>query len=155
MQVTLQHQEAIRRNAWPAIAAIGVLMLGAVGAIAIKADRATPLTMIEGEIVPDTIRSGERITVRWLNHWNRICEGELSRQLIGSDKIVRAYQKRFVRIPINVGMQYSDTEFKLPPGLPPGETTYEGVVRFRECGFTSRFVPLEVKVPPVYFNVTP
>lgn len=155
MPVALQRQEAIRRNAWPAIAAAGVLMFGAVGAIAIKTDRAAPLTMIEGHIMPDTVSSGERVTVRWQVDWRRICEGELSRQLIGSDKIVRAYQKRFVRIPVNVGTQYSDTPFKLPPGLPAGETTYEGIIRFRDCGITSRFVPLEVKVPPVYFNVTP
>lgn len=153
MPIKTLQRETLALNIFPAAAAIAVLIVGVIGAVSLKADRAAPLTFIDGHVLPDPAPNGSGVIVRWNIEWYRRCEGELSRQLIGSDGIVRAYQKRFIRVPVNTGKQFSDTRFTLPPSLPEGATTYEGLIRFRDCGLTSRLWPLEVKVPALTFMV--
>jgi hypothetical protein len=155
MSAVLRKREAIELNLWPAAAALAVLLVGGLGAIAIKADRAAPLAFTEGHIAPQPAAPGSVVTVNWINTWLRVCEGELSRQLIGSDGVVRAYRKHFLRVPVNLGTQRSETRFRLPPSFPQGPAVYEGLIRFRDCGMTSRIWPLEVRVPELRFSVGP
>jgi hypothetical protein len=130
-------------------------MLGVTGVAAISYDRRAPVIFSEGEIMPRVVVGGTRVTVRWTVDWRRHCEGELSRQVVGKDQVIRAYRKRALRVPVNLGRQVSDTIFTVAKGLPAGPVLYEGIIRFPNCGVTSRQWPIEVRVPALNFVVGP
>jgi len=131
-----------------------VLVLGAVTlASLVAADRTDPVILESGYIAEDPVRPGQRVHVRWTTTWQRQCEGVLSRELVGSDGVVKAYRKHFLRVPVNLGRQTSDTRFIVPEDMAQGEAVYSGIIRFHECGVTSRFVPLKVEVPEIGFSV--
>lgn len=118
-------------------------------------DRAPPVSFEHGEIIPNEVRAGQRVVVRWTTHWNRQCEGELSREVSGPDNVVKAYRMRVLRVPVYLGRQTADTTFIVPIGMPPGPATYDGIIRFTDCGLTSRWHPIVVQVPQLSFTVLP
>lgn len=124
-----------------------VLAVAAACFIAVQIDRRAPLAFEYGEIVPAHATSGAEVRVRWTVAWRRQCEGELWREIVGSDNVVRYYAKSYLRVPVILGRQTSDTSFTLTEGLPRGTAIYRGVIQFSQCGVTSRIVPLTVDVP--------
>jgi hypothetical protein len=154
MLKSVRLRETVAVNGFPAMAAIGVLIVGLALGIAIKADRAKPVLFVQATISPDPAIVGAMVNVRWTDVWYRRCEGELSRQIVSSDGVIHAYRKHIMRIPVDLGQQQIDIPFFLPRGIPAGETIYQAVVRFNNCGITSRWWPLEVSVPSLTFDVT-
>lgn len=134
------------------VALLGSFALVAIVLWVVLVDRDEPVEFLNGSIIPDPAIAGQSVTVRWRTNWIRKCEGITSREVVGSDKIVRAYKKEPARIPVTLGRQVSDTVFMLAT-VPPGEAEYRGVLRFHECGFTSRWYPIDVTVPSLYFDV--
>ena len=134
------------------IAPLSIALAAAVTA-GVAYDRRDPLTFVEASISPDPAVAGREAILRWHTEWSRACEAVVSRELIGSDRIVRAYVAYRLRIPTRVGLQTADIEFRIPPAIPQGETVYRAVMRFSSCGITSRFAPLVVETPEVRFNV--
>lgn len=135
-----------------ALAALVMIGAGVGIAAIIGVDRAAPLRFEAGEILPDPAKPGTLLRVRWRTQWLRKCEGVNSRELVGSDAVIRPYAKYVMRIPAFLGEQTADTEFWLPWTMPSGPTTYRAVIRFDNCGYTSRWWPIEVRVPDVQFT---
>ena len=131
--------------------------LAAVFAVAlvllIAFDRKAPLTFLQGEVRPEMPVAGQTVSVRWHTIWNRRCQGTVSREIVGPDLIIRAYRRHWLRVPVRLGQQVSDTDFQLDKALPVGATIYRAVVRFEDCGLTSRLWPIEVVAPELWFDV--
>jgi len=120
---------------------------------AVVYDRRDPLEYISGEILPSAPVPGDRVVVRWKTHWYRACEAVVSREIVGSDLVVRPYLKFDLRIPTRMGEQVSDNPFALSETLPHGLTSYRATLRFPNCGVTSWFVPLTVQTGDLFFQV--
>lgn len=132
-----------------------VLALAATIALSIflAYDRREPLLFEHGEIVPEHAMPGERVIVRWTTDWRRQCEGVVSRDLVGSDNVIKIYRSRPLRVPAQLGRQTADTPFHLPETMPLGHAEYRAIVRFESCGITSRIWPLQLNVPALSFDV--
>lgn len=116
-------------------------------------DRRIPLEHIAGEIIPHNVKAGADVAVRWKIIWHRACEATVSRELVGSDLVVRAYQKYQLRIPTTMGQQVGEAQFVIAASQPPGLTAYRASLRFHDCGLTSRVWPLTIETPVLYFDV--
>lgn len=134
-------------------AAAAAVVLAIAGISAWSFDRRAPLTFEGGHILPVKVTPGTPVNVRWHTVWHRQCEGVVSREVTGSDGVIRPYAKVTLRIPINVGDQTSDTSFWIPHTMPTGRARYAATVRFERCGYTSGWWPIEVRTPPVWFDV--
>lgn len=130
------------------IAAASVIAL----IVGVYVDRRDPFTIIEGGIEPSTIQAGQTIYVTRHTDWRRRCDGYIFREVVGSDRLIRPYTRAQIRVPAQLGPQTVKSTFRAPLDLPAGETVYRAVVKFYECGVTSRFWPLEVEVPEVSFD---
>ena len=119
-------------------------------------DRRDPMSFGDGRVIPDPARAGQVVTARRSVVWYRACEAEVSREVVGSDRIVRPYVKFTLRIPTRLGPQVVDSQpnIQLPIGLPAhAQNSYQAVLRFHRCGLTSRVWPLVVDAPPIFFDV--
>jgi len=116
-------------------------------------DRRPPLAFLQGEVVPQQVAPGSIVHVRWTTQWSRQCLGMVSRDIVGSDGVIRIYARHSLRIPAALGVQSSDTPFTLSNALPQGNTRYRAVVQFETCGLTSRIWPLSVDAPTLAFKV--
>lgn len=135
---------------------LAIIVCGLVGLVLafwLAADRAAPVRFIEGSIVPETVTPGQAVSVQWLDVWVRQCEATLSRELVGSDEIIRAYRSHPIRVPVKLGEQMSQTRFRVSANMPDGPATYRAILRFNDCGVTSRWWPIVVKVPSLHFTV--
>ena len=129
----------------------GLLSVGLI--IGIVYDRRPPLEYIAGEVIPERPHPGQDITARWTANWSRLCEAVVSREIVGSDLIVRPYLKFNLRIPTRLGIQTRDAPFALGDTLPLGLTAYHATLRFHDCGLTSWLWPITLNQPPLYFQV--
>jgi hypothetical protein len=116
-------------------------------------DRRPPLQFSHGAIVPVVAAPGATVHVRWNTIWRRQCLGMVSRDIVGSDNVIRIYRRHELRVPASLGPQTSDTPFALTNALPPGRTEYRAVIQFDNCGITSRLWPLTVDVPKLVFEI--
>jgi len=115
-------------------------------------DRAPPFEYINTTISPSPAVAGQSVAVRRYLDWHRQCEGDVWREVVGPDKIVRAYDKTYTRVP-SLGHQVIESQFILPMAIPDGKAIYRGRVVFRSCGLTSRLMPIEVSFQEVAFDV--
>jgi len=120
---------------------------------AVAFDRRPPLLFLQGEIIPDSVAPGATVSARWRTEWRRQCMGMVSRDIVGSDGVIRIYARHSLRVPASVGVQLSDTPFVLSNALPKGRTEYRAVVQFESCGLTSRLWPLSIEAPRLLFDV--
>ena len=96
--------------------------------------------------------AGADISVTRHTLWRRRCDGYIFREIVGSDRLVRPYTRSQIRVPAQLGFQSVRSTFRAPLDLPTGEAIYRSVVKFYECGVTSRFWPLEVEIPEITFD---
>lgn len=118
-------------------------------------DRRMPVEIREIDIIPGTPAPGDMLTIRKHLTWHRRCYGEIYRQIVGSDREVRVYAKEWIGVPWELSEEIETHRIALSPGVPLGEASYRSVVLFRECGFTSRWWPLEAIGPEVKIYVLP
>ncbi len=116
-------------------------------------DRADPLSLEHAEMSPNPAYAGQYVTARWSLTWGRRCEGETSREIVGSDDVIRAYAKEATRMPSILGRQRVDKGFTLPASLPPGPAIYRAIMRFPKCGITSAVWPLTVRAPDTVIEI--
>lgn len=136
------------------VAAISVIVLFFGGLLLLSLDRRPPVIPVEGQILPVPVIPGRPAKIVWENNWVRQCEGVVSREVVGPDRVIRPYMSYRSRIPNKLGYQTSETIFTMPLASPPGEHMYRATIRFYDCGVTSWLVPIEVDVPVIYFDVS-
>ena len=141
------------RKAWVIENFLIIPIVTALGLGIIAFDRRDPINFVAGEIIPANPQAGKDVTVRWTTEWSRACEAVVSREVVGSDLIVKGYLKYDLRIPTRLGQQTSDTTFTLAQAHPSGLTAYRANLHFHSCGLTSRLWPITVETPPLYFQV--
>lgn len=141
----------MRRQQW--IAGLIALALLIVVSTALAFDRAAPVNLVSGEVIPENARPGGAVTFRWHTTWYRSCRASVYREVIGSDDVVRIYKPYRASYPARLGRQTIDTEDTLATSIPPGHSSYRAVFIFEECGITSRWFPLRIETPDIIFNV--
>lgn len=115
-------------------------------------DRMEPFEYVKTEITPQVASPGEAITVHRHVIWRRQCEGWAFTEIVDGARIVTIYDVG-VRYPAVLGETAADRRIELPVAMHSGQATYRGVIRFKSCGWTSRWWPLEVEYQPTTFNV--
>ena len=146
-------REHIALNFWPAVVSAVLVIAGISAKTALDADRAPPVEFIEGTILPSLVIAGQRAQVRWNVDWKRQCSGLVSRELYDAEHQVRRYKPFIPPVPVQLGSQSVINEFWAFSSLPAGETKYRAIIRFTNCGFTSRWWPIELRVPDLTFQV--
>ena len=143
---------ALPKRAWVVENILVVpFIVAVIGAFALW-DHREPMEHIRGKIVPNPAMPGQQVTVRWSSNWYRTCEASVHREIVTSDLIVRRYLP-YKLMPVRLGEQTSETSFMLNEMQPPGLTSHRSTLRFDECGLLSRFWPIEIHSPPLYFEV--
>ena len=121
-------------------------------AIFVAYDRRDPFDYINTWITPEVATSGQEITVHREIIWRRQCEGEAWTEVVGSDRIMAIYD-RGARYPAQLGETFTERKLTLSKALPNGAAIFRGVIKFKACGLTSRWVALEVPYQVVEFMV--
>lgn len=115
-------------------------------------DRAPPLEFVTTDIVPASARPGDAVMVRRNTIWRRDCEGEAWTEIVGSNRIINFYDKG-TRYPYDLGETHTDRTIEISKSISAGKAIYRGVVRFRSCGLTSRWRPIDVPYQEVEFEI--
>ena len=130
------------------------LLLGAIVTIFLAIDRVPPVTFLGGSIQPQEAVPGEKVEVDLKARYDRLCDGEVSRDIVGSDGIIHTYRKHFANTPIDRGVQEIEKSFKLPRSIPAGPATYQARMVFDDgCGITTKLFPIVVYAPKLSFQV--
>lgn len=127
-----------------------LLVLALWGGIAY--DRRPPFEYISTEITPRMAQPGQSIIVHRHVRWHRRCEGEAWTEIVSADRIVTVYDKGY-RFPSELGDTFAERSIALPVAMRSGTATYRGMIRFHNCGITSRFSPVEVPYQEASFEV--
>lgn len=148
---------AIRRPAvtgWAEHAKIAAMSVGAVACVVgfLLVDRRPPFEYISTEITPHFSYPGGSITVHRHVIWHRQCEGTAWTEIVSADRIITNYD-RGTRAPYELGDTKADRTLSLPQSMRPGQATYRGVIKFHNCGLTSRLRPIEIPYQEVLFEV--
>lgn len=123
-----------------------------VGVTALMVDRRPPVEYIATDITPRAVYPGGTITIHRHVVWHRKCEGTALTEVVSADRIVTNYDRN-TRSPYELGDTRADRTIALPKTIAPGTTTYRGVLKFPNCGLTSRWWPIEVPYQEVTFEV--
>jgi len=144
-----------RRWSGHAVTAGAAIMLAVVARLLLHLDRQPPVVFFAASVDPVIAAPGTKVGLTIWDTWTRACSGDVSREIVGSDGVIHAYRIKTARVPVRMGTQKFVTQFYVPHSMPPGPATYQSVVRFEDCGVTSRLWPLEVTIPPVKITVIP
>ena len=131
--------------------------IAALVALSVAYDRRPPFEYLETNIGPQPAQAGKEITVSRSVIWYRQCEGEAWTELVTPKGYVIP-RERALRYPSFLGHTMGVSHILLPRDMIPenetyGSATYRGVIKFKNCGFTSRLWPLEVPYQETTFQV--
>ena len=116
-------------------------------------DRATPIVFIDGELEQSQVKPGQHVVAHLIARYDRVCDGEVHRDIVGSDNVIHTYKKHPADLPLHPGVVSVEMPFRLPANLPEGQATYQAKLIFYDCGLTSRILPLQVMTPKLAFQV--
>jgi hypothetical protein len=127
-------------------AACAVLTVSMI-ALGIIVDRLPPISFISSEILPSTATPGETVTAQLFATYYRLCQAQVTRDLIGSDKVIHTYAPHWASVPGRKGEQEVEIPFQLPAKISSGKAIYQAMLVFRSCGITSRLFPIVIYTP--------
>jgi len=152
----LLQKEATRSNGGPAAMMVVAVLAAVAGGSWLTADRPPPMVFWGGEVTPNPIvlDGADRLAdAEWFGTWRKSCAGRIEAEVVDADKKKHAYVQQRIKPPPNLGDAFSQIKFAVPAILPAGRAYYHAVIRFRDCGLTSKIWPIEVGVPDLYFTV--
>lgn len=143
-----------------AISAGSLSVVAVVAMLLVGYDRRTPFIYSKITLSPIPAVAGGEVMVRREIVWLRHCEGEgeVWREIIRPNGTISQYDRRYTRVPAELGLQVVVNRFSLDPAVLDNAED-EGVAVFRlsavfhRCGITSSFSPVHGPVAEIPFHV--
>lgn len=133
--------------------ALGILVAAPIGIMLL--DRREPITLHSGQIVPDTVRPGQTVTVLWRVTENRPCDGEVARRVVDSSGKIHEFRREptVYHLVGERGVQTFSGPFTMPDGMVDGPAYYT-TSGYRWCNVLQKLIwPIPFQGPRVTFNV--
>lgn len=130
----------------------GANLLLAGGALGyLLTDNELPYEWTSGTVHPNPAVDGAQVTVCWKLKIRRFCPGTIQRQIIDARDEVHNYDPVPAADKIDVADPFCVT-FKLPLGLPAGETRYRVHAAYN-CNAIQHFYPIRGTTPEIPFTL--
>ena len=106
-------------------------------------------------ILPDIIRPGSQVTVRWaFSRINRLCPGTTERTIVDvRTGALVSYDPAPHALTIRPGDKFLERSFYIPLSMEPGRKAYRARATF-VCNPLQHLWPIVVQRPDLYFEVT-
>ena len=151
-----------RRKAWVAenilILPIIALLAGAITYWLLIVDRAQPVDLENGYIIPQSVTPGERISAQWtlIRQRNSVCSGILSRSIVDSTNVVWRQADQSVYDRVYPSHELIAKEIIVPFGASWGPAKYRLQLCFRCEGLSlTRQFPVCWSEPDLPFSIVP